>query len=174
QDILSLTNPNNVFVNASGESGGRRHNLKATGSYQMKYGILVSGNFRLSSGLPITRTWAIPACSASVISNCLTTATTVDAEPRGSVDLPWLPTLDLRGGRNFRLNGNEFEFSVDVYNVTNANTVYNVRLGSNTTPIHVGGNPSTPVTQIATWLSPTQFLAPRVVRLNVTYRFGKQ
>ncbi|MGH9410320.1 MAG: carboxypeptidase regulatory-like domain-containing protein [Vicinamibacterales bacterium] len=174
QDVLSVSNPNSIFVFANGEAGGRRHNLKATGSYQMKYGILLSGNFRLQSGLPITRTWAIQACSSKVTVDCLPSSTTVDTEPRGSVELPWLPTLDLRAGRNFNLNSNEFELSVDVYNVTNANTVYNVRLGSNTTPIQVAGNPTAPVMQIATFLSPTQFLAPRVVRLNVTYRFGRQ
>jgi hypothetical protein len=173
QDILGLANPNQVFVNAGGEAGGRRHNLKATGSYQMKHGVLVSGNFRLSSGLPITRTWAIPACTASVVSNCVPTATTVNAEPRGSVELPWLPTLDLRAGRIFHFGTNRLDLSLDAYNVTNANTVFNVRTGSNTTPIRVNGDPSNPIVQIPTFLSPTQFLSPRVFRFNVTYGFGR-
>jgi hypothetical protein len=173
QDIVSLNNPNNVFVNASGQSGGRRHNLKATGSYQWKYGLLFAGNFRLQSGLPVTRQWAIPSCSATITTNCLTNAVTVNAEPRGSFELPWLPTLDLRAGRFFNMGGNRLDLSVDVYNVTNANTVFAVRTGSNTTPIHVNGDPTTPVTRIATFNSPTQFLAPRVVRFNVTYQFGR-
>ena len=33
-DLTSLSNPNNAYVNAAGESGGRRHNFKATGSYR--------------------------------------------------------------------------------------------------------------------------------------------
>jgi hypothetical protein len=173
QDIISLSNPNNVFVNAGGEAGGRRHNLKATGSYQLKYGILLAGNFRLQSGLPITRTWTIPACSSRVPTDCLPSSTTVNAEPRGSVELPWLPTLDLRIGRNFAFRGaDQLELSVDAYNVTNANTVFNVRTTTGLTPIHVNGDPSTPTTNIQSYLSPTQFLSPRVVRLNVTYRFG--
>ena len=174
QDVLAINNPNNVNVNASGEAGGRRHNLKATGSYQMKYGILLSGNFRLQSGLPITRQWTVPTCSTKVLSNCVNQSLTVNAEPRGSVELPWLPTLDLRAGRNFNFTSHELELSVDVYNVTNANTVYNVRTSSGLTPIQINGNPAAPSTLIQTWLSPTQFLAPRVVRLNITYRFGKQ
>jgi hypothetical protein len=174
QDIVSLTNPNNVFVNASGQSSGRRHNLKATGSYQWKHGLLFAGNFRLQSGLPVTRVWAIPACSSSITSNCLLNAVTVNAEPRGAFELPWLPTLDLRVGRNFKMGGNRLDLSVDFYNVTNANTVFAIRTGSNTTPIHVNGDPTIPTTQIATWNSPTAFLAPRVVRFNVSYGFGRR
>jgi hypothetical protein len=165
-------NPNNIYTNASGESGGRRHNLKASGSYQWKYGLLFAGNFRLQSGLPVTRQWAVPACSTTITANCLTNAVTVNAETRGDFLLPWLPTLDLRAGRVFKMGTNRLDLSVDVYNVTNANTVFNTRLGSNTTPIHVNGDPTTPVTQIATWNSPTQFLSPRVVRFNITYGFG--
>ena len=173
QDIVSLSNPNNVYVNANGVSGGRRHNLKMTGSYQWKYGLLFAGNFRLQSGLPVTRVWTIPACSSSITSNCLLNSVTVNAEPRGDFELPWLPTLDLRAGRNFKMGGgNRLDLSVDVYNVTNANTVFATRTGSNTTPIHVNGDPTTPVTFISTWNSPTQFLSPRVVRFNITYLFG--
>jgi len=83
-----------------------------------------------------------------------------------------LPTLDLRAGRYFMLAGNRLDLSVDVYNVTNANTVFAIRTGSNTTPIHVNGDPTTPTTNISTWNSPTQFLGPRVLRVNVSYQFG--
>ena len=65
-DLVSLSNPNNAFVNAGGESGGRRHNFKASGSYTLPYKVLVAANLRLQSGLPITRTWTVPTCSASV------------------------------------------------------------------------------------------------------------
>jgi hypothetical protein len=172
QDIVALTDPNSVYVNASGVSGGRRHNLKATGSYQWKYGLLFAGNFRLQSGLPVTRQWNIPACPPGTTGNCLPNAVTVNAEPRGDFLLPWLPTLDLRAGRNFRMGGNRLDLSVDVYNVTNANTVFAIRTNSTTVPIHVNGDPTTPTTLISTWNSPTQFLAPRVVRFNITYQFG--
>jgi hypothetical protein len=35
QELVSLNNPNNVLVNADGESGGRRHLVKANGSYTL-------------------------------------------------------------------------------------------------------------------------------------------
>jgi hypothetical protein len=174
QEFVSLSNPNNAFVNANGEAGGRRHNLKATGSYELPWKVLVAGNFRLQSGLPITRTFTVPTCSATVTSGCVRQNLTVNAEPRGTVELPTLPTLDLRAGRFFDFGNDRVELSVDVYNVTNANTVFATRTGTGLTPVRVGGIPTAPTTNIATFLSPTQFLAPRVVRFNVTYNFNRR
>jgi hypothetical protein len=166
-DLTSLANPNAAFVNAAGESGGRRHNLKASGTYDLPYKIVFGGNFRLQSGLPITRTWAVP--SALLRQG----AVTVNAEPRGSVELDWLPTLDLRAGRYFPIGGNRLELSLDVYNVTSANTVFTTRTNTGLATIRVGGDPTAPATQIQAFLSPTAVLSPRVARVNITYSFGR-
>ena len=173
-DLTSLSNPNNAFVNASGVSGGRRHNFKASGSYMLPYAVLVAANLRFQSGLPITRTWTVPTCSVTITANCTRQALTVNAEPRGSVELPKLPTIDLRAGKFFDFRRDRIELSMDVYNLSNANTVYNVRTGTGQTAIRVNGDLKQPTTQITTFLSPTQFLAPRVVRLNVTYSFNRR
>ena len=167
-DLTSLANPNAAFVNAAGESAGRVHNFKASGSYELPWKIVTGANFRLQSGLPITRTWQIPS---SVLRQG---SVTVNAEPRGSVELPWLPTLDLRAGRYFRVAGSRLELSVDAYNATNANTVFGVRTNTGTATIRVDGNPANPPTVINAFLSPTSILAPRVFRFNVTYEFGRQ
>lgn len=121
-----------------------------------------------------TRTWAIQSGSATVVANCVRQASiTVNAEPRGSVLLPWLHTLDLRGGRRFKFGGGqEFDLSLDVYNVTNANTTFDVRRTTSLTNIRPAGDLAAPVQQISSFLSPTNVLAPRVARVNVTYRFG--
>lgn len=167
-DLTSLANPNAAYVNAAGESGGRRHNLKTSVAYELPRDISVGANFRLQSGLPITRTWDIPAA-------LLTQGTvTVNAEPRGSVELDWLPTLDLRAGKFFNWSGQRFEFSVDFYNATNANTVFGVRTNTGVTNIRVDGDPANPAVPIASFLSPTQLLAPRVVRFNVSWEFGRR
>jgi Carboxypeptidase regulatory-like domain/TonB-dependent Receptor Plug Domain len=173
-DLLSLANPNNAFVNAAGVSGGRRHNFKASGSYLLPYQVLVAANLRFQSGLPITRSWVIPTCSGTITTNCTRQSLTVNAEPRGSVELPKLPTIDFRAGRYFDFRDDRIELSVDVYNLTNANTVFNARNGTGLTPIRVNGDPAQPQTLITTFLSPTQFLAPRVVRFNVTYNFNRR
>jgi hypothetical protein len=113
------------------------------------------------------------ACSGSTTTNCLSQgSTTIFAEPRGSTELPALYTLDLRAGRQFTIAPTQrIELSMDIYNLTNANTVYNVRTTSTLTSIRVAGDPNVPVTQIPSWLSPTGVLGPRIIRFNVTYWF---
>jgi hypothetical protein len=167
-DLTSLANPNAAYVNAAGESGGRRHNFKASGAYELPYQIQFGANFRLQSGLPVTRTWQTPATALRQ------GAVTVNAEPRGSVELDWLPTLDLRAGRFFNFKGSRLELSVDAYNFTNANTVFGVRTNTGLATIRVDGDPGAPPTQITAFLSPTQLLAPRVIRFNVAYEFGRR
>ena len=62
QELVSLSNPNNVFVNANGESGGRRHQFKVERVVHAARGRSSTGvEFRIQSGLPITRTWGVAA-----------------------------------------------------------------------------------------------------------------
>jgi hypothetical protein len=172
-ELTSLENPNAARVNQKGLSGGRRHNFKASGSATLPYKIVFGANLLWASGLPITRTVVIPACAGSVTTGCLLQgARTVNAEPRGSVELPQRYQIDLRLGRLFDVNGQRFEVGVDAYNLTNANTVYDVRTGTGLTNVRYAGDATQPVTQIATFLSPTGALGPRIIRFNVTYWFG--
>jgi hypothetical protein len=140
------------------------------------YRITFGANFRISSGLPITRNYTVPACSATVLTDCLSqggnNGTNVNAEERGSVELPALATLDMRAGRMFNLSGQRVEVSMDVYNVMNANTTYSVRQGTGLTNVRYANDPTQPQTQIATFMSPTGVLGPRIIRFNVTYWFG--
>ena len=173
-DMTSLSNPNNAYVNANGVSGGRRHNFKASGSYLFPYRITFGANFTASSGLPITRGVTITGCSATITVNCLNQGNTgVNAEPRGSVELPAMIRFDMRAGRLFNVAGQRFELSMDVYNVANANTVYSVRTGTGLTNVRYANNPSEPIRQIATFMSPTGILGPRIIRFNMTYWFGQ-
>lgn len=174
-DATSVSNPNNAFVNAAGEAGGRRHNFKASGSYDMPKGVVVGFGFRMNSGLPVTRTWAIQACSTTVTSNCLrqggNAGTTVNAEPRGSVLLPAVHTLDLRAGKRFRFGGDTLELSFDLYNAMNANMITAIRTTTGLSTIRPAGDPTAPTQSIASWMSPTNVLAPRVGRFNISYSF---
>jgi hypothetical protein len=169
----SLANPNSALVNADGLSGGRRHNFKASGSATLPYRIVFGANLLWSSGLPITRTVSIGGCTGSVTTGCLRQGSqTVNAEPRGSIELPARYQIDLRLGRLFDVGGRRFELGVDAYNLTNANTVYAVRTGTGLTNVRYAGDASQPVTQIATFNSPTAALGPRIIRLNLTFWFG--
>jgi hypothetical protein len=62
-------------------------------------------------------------------------------------------------GKNLRLGETRTNVAIDVYNVFNGNTAtaYNQTYD--------------PVTNGATWLSPTMVLNPRFARFNVTFEF---
>ena len=165
-DMTSVTNPNNAFVNAAGRPGiDRTHNFKMTGAYQAPWDIVVGGNFRLQSGEPITRTLNVTGLNQNPA------GVEVNAEPRGDYVLPWLPTLDLRASKALRFGTQQLDLEVDMYNVTNANTVFGVRTLTGLINVQQGGSGAT--NSIQQFLSPTGVLGPRIVRFNVVYRFGR-
>jgi len=165
-DATSVTSPNS-FVNSIGRAGiDRAHNFKMTGSYLLPWDVQLGGNLRVLSGQPITRQISIPGLNQNPNGN-----TTVLAEPRGSDTLPALFTLDLRMGKIIRFGAQQFEFDVDVYNVTNENTVYDVRTNTGRTTVRLAADPTAPQVTFPMYKSPTNVLGPRIVRFNVTYRF---
>jgi hypothetical protein len=165
-DTTSVTSPN-AFVNSEGRPGiDRAHNFKLTGSYLLPYDVLIGGNFRAMSGEPITRTLAIPGLNQNPTGN-----TTVLAEPRGSDTLPALYTVDLRVGKVFRVRGHEFQADMDLYNLTNENTVYSVRTNTGRTSVRYAADPNAELVTFPMYKSPTNVLGPRIVRFNVSYKF---
>jgi len=171
-DATNIGTPNSAYVNAAGENGGRRHNFKASGSYDGPKGVVFGFGLRVNSGLPVTRTWQIQSCSTTVLTNCVRqAATTINAEPRGSFLLPMVHTLDLRAGKRFRFGGDTLELSFDLYNAMNANMVTQTRVTTGTSSIRPAGDPTAAVVSIASWNSPTNVLAPRVGRFNISYSF---
>ena len=181
-DTLSISSPN-ALINSAGENGGRRHLFKLTGSYLFPYQITFGSNVRFQSGLPTNRTWGIPTCSTTVLSNCLSSGATVNVVPRGSVLLPKLFTLDLRVGKLFTMGKQRFEADLDIYHVTNANTVYQIRQGTGQTRVIDYNNPAAldalnngtapPTILIPTYNSAQGALGPRIIRFGVTYWFSK-
>jgi hypothetical protein len=160
----NLTSPNS-FINQEGRSGiDRAHNFKFTGSYLAPWDILLAGNIRLQSGQPFTRSVTVTGLPQAL------GGLSVNAEPQASYILPWLNTVDVRAGKIFHVNSHEFEADVDVYNLTNANTVYQVRNGTGLTPVTDYTTGQT--VRIPTFNSPTGVLGPRIIRLNFSYRFG--
>jgi hypothetical protein len=166
-DATSVTNPNNLLVNAVGRASiDRTHNFKLTGSYLLPWDIQLGGNFRAQSGEPITRTLDITGLNQNPNGNV-----TVNAEPRGSYLLPWVTTIDLRVGKIFRFRGQEFEADMDLYNLTNEATVFSVRTNTGTIDVRQGGDGA--IVRIPQFLSPTNLLGPRIIRFNLTYKFGR-
>ena len=165
-DATDVTNPN-ALVNARGRAGiDRAHNFKLTGSYLLPWDVLVGGNLRYLSGEPITRVVGIPGLNQAPTGNV-----NVLAEPRGSDLLPGLLTMDLRAGKIFRVGAQQFQFDVDVYNLSNENTVYQVRTNTGRTTARVGADPNAPQVTFPMYKSPINVLGPRIVRFNVSYKF---
>jgi hypothetical protein len=141
----------------------RPHQFKLTGMYILPWQeLILSGNFRSQQGPAFTRQ----------ISRALAigAAQTINLEPLGSSRIGTLTTIDLRVGKQFRLNNNRsFEASIDFDNLMNADTVWNVR---SLTPATTFTDPTTG--QRATlqqFLSPSQILGPRTVVLRGQFRF---
>jgi hypothetical protein len=163
-DATSVTSPNS-FVNATGRAAiDRAHNFKLTGSYLLPGDIQLGGNLRAQSGQPYTRTITITGL------NQAPNGVTVNAEPRGAYLLPWLRTVDARIGKVFRTRSGEFEADMDVYNLTNSNAVFNVR--ALTGRVNVTDFTTGTTANIQGFNSPIGVLGPRIIRVNVSYKFG--
>jgi hypothetical protein len=158
----SVANPN-AMINARGPVFfDRTHVFKLTGSYILPYDVLVSGNFRTQTGVPVTRQVRFTLNQGSV---------TVNAEPRGEERLDNLTTVDLRASKILKFNGQEVEAMIDLYNLANANTVWEVRTLTGRLNVRRGGDPNGELINQQQYLSPTQILAPRIVRFGLSWRF---
>jgi hypothetical protein len=170
QDDASIDTSPNLLINTDGvittaANADRPHQFKLTGSYLLPYqDILLSANFRSQSGPPVTRQ----------ISQRLAVGgnQTINLEPLGNSRLDRLNTIDLRVSKNFRLGGNrELAANFDLSNLTNANTVWEVRTLTPSIPIRPNGDPNAPQVTIPQFLSPTQVLGPRIARFGVSFKF---
>jgi hypothetical protein len=162
----TITSPNSL-ININGRATiDRAHNFKLTGSYMLPWDILVAGNFHSQSGQPITRVLSVTGLPQNV------NGFNVNAEERGKYLLPWINTVDARVGKIFRFGTHEFEADMDVYNLTNSNAVFNIR---NTTGlVNVTDFTANQTVRISQFNSPTGVLGPRIIRFNVSYKFGQQ
>ncbi len=81
-------------------------------------------------------------------------------------------TLDLRASKTFRLRADDvIELDLDLFNVMNANTVWEVNQGTGRTNVRPNGDPNVPTVNVPVWRLPTGILAPRIFRFGVSYRF---
>jgi len=163
----SIDTSPNLLINANGNvtSTGyadKPNQFKLTGSYLLPFqDIMVAANLRSSSGPTVTRQ----------ISQRLTFGgtQTINLEPLGAHRLPTLNTVDLRASKSFKFGTRSISADVDFYNLTNANTVWEVRTLTPSITVRQGGtgDPNT----IAQFNSPTQVLGPRIVRFGVSMKF---
>jgi hypothetical protein len=170
QDRTSVDTSPNFLINADGvitttNNSDRPHQFKLTGSYVLPWReVLLSANLRSQSGPPVTRQ----------ISQRLTIGgnQTINLEPLGASRLPTLTTVDFRAAKGFRFGGNrEIQASFDIYNLTNANTIWEVRTLTTTVNVRQDGDLAGRLNTIPQFLSPTQVLGPRIMRFGVSFKF---
>jgi outer membrane receptor protein involved in Fe transport len=159
-------NPNSMILTTGPiDINDRPQQFKLTGTYVLPwYDISMSGNYRAQSGPPIRRT----------VSTALQVGgtTTVNVEPFGGDRLDALRTLDLRASKAIRLAGDDqLELDLDIYNVFNANTVWEVNQSTGRTNVRPNGDPNATPVNVPVWRLPTGILAPRIIRFGVSYRF---
>jgi hypothetical protein len=158
----------NQLINARGrpdQVGGldRPHLFKLSGSYLLPHDVRLAGNFRAQSGQSYTRQVRFSGLGQG---NVL-----VNVEPRSSYRLDPLITLDLQIAKTFDVAGRQLEVSLDGYNMTNANTVYDIRTLSGLVTLREGGVPTGALNTVPQFGTPVSILPPRIFRVGVAYRF---
>ncbi len=161
------TNPNNL-INATGpvtgQIGDRPHQFKVTGTYILPfYNIGFAANLNSQSGALITRS----------INTAQTVGgnTGVNVEPLGSFRLDRRTSADLRFFKTTHFGSRSLDVSVDVHNLTNANTVWDARSLGGTINLRQDGNPTGAINTVAQFGSPAQVYGPRNIRFNAAFRF---
>lgn len=161
------TNPNN-FINAegpvTGQIGDRPHQFKVTGTYILPFfDIGFAGNLNSQSGAAVTR----QVNTAQTVGG----NTIVNVEPLGSYRLDRRTSADLRFFKTTYFGSRSLDVSVDIHNVSNNNTVWDVRTLSGTINLRQDGSPTGAINTVPQFGSPAQVYGPRNVRFNVAFRF---
>ena len=131
--------------------------VKASGMYALPwYGINVAGNANLRQGYPFPRAMQVTNRGGS-----LGTATVL-LDPLGDVRLPNVAMFDFRVDKVINIGGLRMIPSMDVFNLTNANTVQSQRriMYSYNHSTGVGSSPSN-----ANLIS--SIISPRIIRFGV-------
>ena len=163
---ISVANSPNAFLNTEGVVyNDRPHQFKLTGSFIFPYDIYVGMNYRLQNGPPINRTISAPLSFGGG-------SATINIEKPGAHRLDSLQTVALRLAKTLRMGGNRsLEVDLDIDNLTNANTAWELRALTGRISLRQAGDPAGALNNVQQFLSPSQILAPRIIRFGIAYRF---
>jgi hypothetical protein len=129
--------------------------LRLSGSYELPFAINLAGSLISNNGYPYVSTYSVTRALAATAGVALTRASqTVVLNERGTERYNDVTMVDLRLSRKFRLGTRGFTPTVDFFNLGNANTVVSKNVA-------VGG----------TYLSPSEILAPRIIRVGFSLDF---
>ena len=150
-----LNDPNNTLYPTGIIGNDSEVAFRLSGSYMMPYDIMLSGSLLSNTGYPYVSTYNVTRAIASAAGVSLTRSSqSVDLSERGDERLPSVTMLDLRISRPIRIGTRRFVPQLDIFNITNADTVVSVQTA-------VG----------STYLNPREILAPRIIRVGFSLDF---
>jgi hypothetical protein len=101
--------------------------FRASGSYHAPFGIVASSVFEYQSGAPLARTVLFRTGLRQL------STVTLRMEPLGTERLPGVKLLNLRGSKQFTVQGRRYSIDADLYNALNANDATTMSVASGPT-----------------------------------------
>jgi hypothetical protein len=151
-----LNDPNQTLYPRGIIGNDSKVGFRLSGSYNdLPGGINFAGSLVANGGYPYISTYAVSRAIAQAAGVALTRSSqTVSLSRRGDERLPTVAMMDIRVSRTFRFGGRRFVPQLDVFNITNADTVVSLQNA-------VG----------STYLNPREILAPRIIRVGFSLDF---
>ena len=115
-----LNDPNNFIFHHGAIGNDEPHQFKVSGSYELPWKIMASGVFLAYTGHSRQRSLLV---DRSLVPTLTRSSQAVPVEPNDAARYENIVLLDLRFGRSFTAKGLRFQPFLDLYNLTNANTV---------------------------------------------------
>ncbi|MEZ5290683.1 MAG: TonB-dependent receptor [Vicinamibacterales bacterium] len=129
--------------------------FRLSGSYRLPGDISLAGSMIANSGYPYVSTFSVSRAVATAAGTSLTRSSqTVFLSERGDERFDAVTMFDLRLARPFNFGTRSFTPQIDMFNITNADTVVsnNAAVGS-------------------TYLQPRDILSPRIIRVGFSLSF---
>ena len=153
-----LNDPNNTRFPKGIVGNDSEKALRVSGSYTLPFDISLSGSLVANNGYPYVSTYSLTRAAAAAQGITLTRASqTIQLSERGEERLDNVVLLDMRLAKTFRFGSRSFSPQIDVFNISNADTVVNTTTavgGSYLLP--AGGDP---------------ILSPRIIRIGFSLNF---
>jgi hypothetical protein len=150
-----LNDPNLTFYPTGIIGNDSKVAFRLSGSYLMPYDIMLSGSMLSNTGYPYQSTYNVTRAIASAAGVSLTRSSqTVELSERGDERLPTVTMVDLRIARPIRIGTRRIVPQLDIFNLTNADTVVSLQNA-------VG----------STYLNPREIVAPRIIRVGFSLDF---
>jgi hypothetical protein len=150
-----LNNPNNVIYPRGIIGNDSTVGFRMSGSYVLPYDFTLAGSLVSNGGYPFVSSYNVTRAIALAHGVRLTpTSIAVPLSERGDERLPAVTMADIRLSRTFRFGNRTIVPQLDIFNITNADTVVNL----NST---LGG----------AYLDTREILSPRIIRVGFSLNF---